>query len=356
MKKTLIVFILILFWNLLSAVQLKKIDSVILAGGGEDDFIKVPGDLAVTEDGFYIITDRKEGDLKVFDIKGKFIRHIGRKGAGPNEFIQPGRCDYYNRHFVVEDLDKHQFMLMARDKDMFLKETKIYRSIYMGSDIAMMNGNMALIEGNKTDNNKKDWEGYTFDFQTTQTNLLLPSITKYGVSSTNEIEELVNIGITGFCDWYGEYAYFAWLGDLKVFKINMKTRQIKTFGKKTGNYRQPAVTRELKKGRDSMNWDQLRKEYAKISFITGLQTNKNYLILTYDKILVNGEKEQARMAQFYTLDGTFINEMVINPDGGGGIFLSKDLNNDILYMLHRAPSKEENEDDTYQVTRFQILK
>lgn len=114
--------------------SIEKIDTVILSGGGRDDFIKVPGSFAVTEDGFYIVPDRKEGDLKIFDLNGRFVRRVGRKGHGPNEFISPGKCDYYNRDFVVLDLEKRQFPLYVRDDKKFLKETKILRSMYMGND------------------------------------------------------------------------------------------------------------------------------------------------------------------------------------------------------------------------------
>ena len=57
----------------LTAVELEFIDTVTLSGGGGDDFLKAPTPLAVTEDGYYLIPDYKDADIKIFDMKGQFV-------------------------------------------------------------------------------------------------------------------------------------------------------------------------------------------------------------------------------------------------------------------------------------------
>jgi hypothetical protein len=133
----------------------------------------------------------------------------------------------------------------------------------------------------------------------------------------------------------------------------MKTKEMVTFGKKTENYRQPMATERKKKALRERNLQVLGEESGKFSDIMGLYTNKNYLLLSYDRPLVKGEDVNSRMLQFYTLDGTFINELQITQGTGCALYLSKDRDDHVLYMLH--PGKDEDYQE-YLISRFKIIK
>jgi hypothetical protein len=360
MNRTIIISILLLFiGSVLPAVQLEKIDTVILTGGGGDDFLKVPAPFAVTEDGLYLIPDHKDGDVKVFDLRGKFVKRVGRKGQGPNEFISPRESDYLDGRYVVMDMGKRQYMLYARDKDSILKQTHLLRSMYMGNDVAMMKDGNILMAGYKPDKDGNHWELFTYNFNTKQYGHLVQAHTKFGYRSNKEYQKVRQdisvLDSSGFCDWWGEYAYLAWTGNLKIFKINLKTKHIQTFGKKTNNYRQPQATDRLKKAYKERNIFEYSEESGKFSKIMGLYTNKDYLLVMYELPRTKSEEINSRMLQFYTLDGVYINELQITKNSGCALYLSKDRDDGILYMIQWVPATDDSE-ESYQMTRFKMIK
>ena len=358
MKRYTIASIILLSCLVLPAVELKKIDTVLLAPGeGEDDFIAAAAPFAVTEDDLYLIPDYKAGDIKVYDMKGRFVKRVGRRGVGPNELMEPRQSDYVDGKFVVLDMGRRQYTLYQRDKDAVLKEFKHLRSIYMGNDVAMMKDNQALFSGYVPGKDGTEWRCFTYDFNTGQYNYLADIATFFGFSSDKEYQkarkDISIIGSQGYCDWWGDYAYLIWRGNLKIMKINMKTREMESFGKKTENYLQPTATERKRKALRERNLRVLGEEAGKYSDIMGLYTNKDYLLLMYNKPRVKGEEVNSRMLQFYTLDGTFINELQITHGTGCVLFLSKDKNDDILYMLHPGEAEDYQE---YLVSRFKIVK
>ncbi len=162
---------------------------------------------------------------------------------------------------------------------------------------------------------------------------------------------------SGCCDWRGDYAYYVWTGDLKIHMVNMKTKNIKTFGQKTANFRQPIATDALKKAYKAVNLNDYAKEIEKFSYIYGVFTTKDYVMITYEKVMAPGETYQERMLQFYTLDGKYINEVIIPCEGAGGLFFSKDKNDDILYLFRRKIIEKEDEDEElFLLSRFKLIK
>jgi hypothetical protein len=359
MKRQIFSILLLLFVCGLPAVELEFIDTVTFTGGGEDDFLKAPAPFAVTEDGYYLVPDYKDADIKIFDLKGKFVKRVGRKGHGPNELIEPRESDYLEGRYIVLDMGRRAYMLYTRDKESIIKQTHMLRSMYMGNDVSLMKGDKVLLSGYKADKEGNHWECFTYDFKTDQYQHLATAETMFGFSSykayKNAEEDISAIGSGGYCDWWGDYAYLVWTGNLKIFAINLKSGQIKTFGKKTTNYRQPVATDRLKKALRERNTTEWGREINKFSQIMGLYTNRNYLLLMYNKPLEKGEAMNSRMLQFYSLDGVFINETQITEGSGCALYLSKDSNDGILYMLKWVPGKDELE-EAYQVTRFKIVK
>jgi hypothetical protein len=355
-RYTLFIFIL-LSCIVLPAVELKKIDTVLLAPGEGDDLLAVAAPFGVTEDGLYLVPDRKAGDIKVFDLKGRFVKRVGRRGFGPNELVEPRNSDYLGSRYVVLDMGRRQYTLYQRDKKTFLKEIKRLRSVYMGNDVTMMGDDQALIAGYVPGKDGTHWECYTYDFNTGQYNYLVDAATKFGFSSHNEYhkarKDISIIGSQGYCDWWGDYAYLVWRGNLRILKTNMKTKEMVTFGKKTDNYHQPVATERKRKALQERNLLVLGGESGKVSNIMGLYTNKNYLLLMYNRPLVKGEEVNSRMLQFYTLDGTFIDEKQITHGTGCALYLSKDRDDHILYMLH--PGKDDDYQE-YLISRFKIVK
>jgi hypothetical protein len=358
MKQKVFSIILLLLGTVLSAVQLKLIDTVTLTGDGKDDFLKAPAPFAVSEDGFYLVPDYKEGDIKAFDMKGRLLKRVGRKGQGPSELIEPRDSDYQDRQLVVLDMGRRAYILYTRDQESFFKETKYFRNMYMGNDVALMKDSKILVDGHKPDNDGNSWELYIYDFKNGQYKHLIRTETKYGFDTfkayENAGEDISAIGSGGYCDWWGDYAYFTWTGNLKIFRIDLNSGKTTTFGSKTANYQQPVATDRLKKALKEQNLKVWGQEMRKFSMIMGIYTNKNYLLVMYERPLVNGEEIKSRMLQFYSLDGTFINELQITQGSGCALYLSKDRDDGILYMITWVPATDK-EDEYYQATRFKMI-
>ena len=66
-------------------------EEIYTAGGGdlpEESFVEaIAGD--VDKDGTVYVLDWKDNKVKVFDVRGKFLRAFGKKGQGPGELNQP---------------------------------------------------------------------------------------------------------------------------------------------------------------------------------------------------------------------------------------------------------------------------
>ena len=54
--------------------------------GAEEYMFASVGDIFVNDEGKIIVSDSKDTVIKIFDVNGRFIRSIGRKGQGPGEF------------------------------------------------------------------------------------------------------------------------------------------------------------------------------------------------------------------------------------------------------------------------------
>jgi len=358
MRRQFIIIFLLIFVYSLSSVELEFIDTVTLAGGGGDDFLKAPTPLVVTEQGYYLVPDYKDSDIKIFNLKGQFVKRIGRKGHGPNELIEPRACDYLDGRFIVLDMGRRAYLLYKTDEKSIIKETDMLLSVAMGNDIAMMKDDNILVAGYKADNKGKSWDYYTYNFKSKQYNYLLDIETKFGFDSYNAYrnaeKDLSAIGSGGYCDWWGNYAYFVWTGNLKIFKINLKTKEITSFGEKTDNYRTPVATERLKKALKELDRYAWANEIHKFSLIMGIYTNKKYFMLMYNRPIEKGEKLNSRMLQFYSHNGDFINEIKITDGSGCTLYISKDMNDDILYLVKLVRGNDGIE-ETYQVSRFKIL-
>jgi hypothetical protein len=58
----------------------------------EEEMFQAIVSLAIDNQGNIYVMDKKAGNVKVFDINGKFLRTVGRKGGGPGEFGTPESC------------------------------------------------------------------------------------------------------------------------------------------------------------------------------------------------------------------------------------------------------------------------
>ncbi len=72
-------------------------------------------DIAVDENENIYIPDMPQGNIKIYNIEGKLIKILGKKGAGPGEFVSPMRVDVDNEKICVQDPGQFKYFFFDRN-------------------------------------------------------------------------------------------------------------------------------------------------------------------------------------------------------------------------------------------------
>jgi len=357
------IFIMVQFLNALDMKLSKRItfseDKTII--GGIYSF-------AVTEDGYFLLLDIVMNDIKIYSPEGKLEKVWGRKGPGPNEFLSPFICNYndFNKNFYVMDFGKNRLIVLKREGKADFKQITEIIKIREAMKISSIDKDRLLIDGYHLGKESKSYELYIYNTVSGEKTFLLPSEIKYGMYSMNEYKsnmykgKKVNyIGILGFSDFYGDNAYYVWEGDLRIIKINLKTKMINSFGYKTSNYKQPVCTSEMEKSKKEMNHKAYLSEKARMSCLCDVLANKNYVIVIYNKPRKDlNDQNSGFFFQFYKPDGTFIKEIGIKEDCIDMRFYLKKNSNE-LFCFMATPKIESNSDeeeygDIHTMLKFKV--
>jgi hypothetical protein len=183
--------------------------------------------------------------------------------------------------------------------------------------------------------------------KTGKESFLLPSYHKYGLKSFKDYEKqylkgkgIRTVGVKGWFDIQGDYVYFVWEGDLKIFKINIKSGEINAFeGEKTTGYVKPHVSENLLRGYWELgegNSNRIKRERSEMSYVRNIFTNGNYIY-----VVVEGPGKSNFRMQFYSLNGVFINEAPIPGKPDSRMYLDKERN--VLYSLSSELAEDSNE-------------
>ncbi|MFO7981289.1 MAG: hypothetical protein R6V00_10735 [Candidatus Aminicenantes bacterium] len=317
-------------------------------------------DFSVTEDEIFIIPHTKEGHLKLYKNTGVLYKTIGRKGPGPEEFVLPGPCDYKDPLFAILDTGKHKVLVLNRTKNNDFKRKdeifclgapqniKLYRNkIIIGDYIGSKEG--------------KNYSLYMKDFNDQKIHYLLPSYAKYGLSSNKEYErkyEGIKMATSGYAlfDVYGDHVYYAWEGQAKIIKIDLKTKKRDVFGKDTENYIKPSVTSKIRKAYEGiLEGKVITTERMKMSWIRGVFADERYSIILYTNLDKELDLWRATL-QFYDSEGEYIKEVNL-PDAvdyrHSGPACFYDHENHYLYILVARLNKEDFMDE-YEILKYEI--
>ena len=107
------------------------LEEIYTAGGGdspEESFAEIVA-LDVGKDGTAYVVDMKDNRVKVFDVRGKFLRAFGKKGQGPGELNQPvGLIITPENEILVEDVLNQRLALFTLDGK-FLRHISTAKSL-----------------------------------------------------------------------------------------------------------------------------------------------------------------------------------------------------------------------------------
>lgn len=314
----------------------------------ETALIQRPLAFCATEDELFLVTDYKASNVKVYDAKGKLVAVIGRKGVGPQEFLGPFWCSYDQStiQFGVLDLGVKKIFIYQREGATGFKRIEEILCLTLGYDL-QLKGNKLFVSGYKIGRDNKPFDLYYIDLPTGQATFLLPSYYKYGLESYQQYEakylrkpDFKAMGGIGFFDVYNDNAYFVWESDLKIIKINIKSRKLSFFGKKTAQYVKPHATKKLLEGYRARDKKIIQTERAGMSFIRDIFAGPKYVIVIYEGPAEKDNPSNFRL-QLYTLRGEFLQEISIPDKPSYRLYLDKNRN--ILYSLSSELDADLNE-------------
>ncbi|MGD2085963.1 MAG: 6-bladed beta-propeller [Candidatus Aminicenantes bacterium] len=357
-NKIVFIFFVILFLNAYSnAIEIEN--SGIILIDQEKVIIQSVVTFRVIEGEYFLLPDRKAGDIKIFNQKGELMRVFGRKGPGPNEFISPMYCDYQDPYFIVMDWGKRKLMLFEKEKDLNFSKISEHLILALAYDLRFINRKKVLISGNKADPDGTYYDLYFFNLENGKADFILLSHDKFGFSSQKEfLNEHLNkdapLGIYGYCDYIGEDIYFVWRGNLRILKIDSKSKKFFSFGKKTDNYIQAQVTPRMLKLYKEKSKEQIT-ENRKMSFVTGIFADDGFVGLTYTNYRKEVDGWQT-IVQFYTPMGKFLMEKILPGAIDTSIWPVSSFcyhkQTKTLYFLSRTMDEEFN--DIFKILKFKI--
>jgi len=352
-----LIFPLLVMTNLSFGLEVKLVKRFLLSQ--EKTILMSISCFAVTEDEMLILPDVKDGNIKFYDNTGNLIKIWGRRGPGPDEFQSPMYCDYQKPYYIHLDLGKMRISIYKRAER--AKFVRINEILCVGcfSDVRLLNKNV-LVAGNKEDSNGNKFALYVKDFEDKETHYLLPSYVKYGFKSAYGFDrkygEISPIGVTAHFHVHGDYVYYVWEGRLRIVRINLKTKKMGTFGQETKNYVRPKVTKGILEARRIRKGIIERKEKEKMSWVTGVFADEDFIGLIY----TNFDKVSSlwkAFLQLYSPEGELMSEVAL-PDavtyvmGGPSNFYKKDDQH--LYILSRRLN-EEGYMDEYEIFKYKII-
>jgi hypothetical protein len=323
-----------------------KLKETINIPPGPDAPIKVIS-FCVTNDEMFLIPDFDEGTIKVYEKDGaslKFVNAVGEYGYRQGQLVKPAYCFYDDdsSKFGVMDYGLRKIFIYDRIKRGKFKRVREFNCLRLGYEIQLIKGNQLLISGYREDDCGNPNDFYSIDTKKLDNpnTFLLQSFQKYGLElrNDNDIDSIKNnIAFKGWFDVQGDFAYYVWEGDARVWKINLTTKKVDRFGLPKGykgNYKKP----EIKK--DGI-------------FVRNIFTNIDNIFVIYqlpEESLKKGKEPAFRM-HIYTLNGSYIKDVPIPGNPNRWMYFDKDSN-----FLYSLSNKIEGKGENYSINKYLISK
>jgi hypothetical protein len=351
MKRTLIL-LMFLTNTILPGAEVRLIKKIPLSQ--DETFIFYAGPFSVTEDETFILADVKNGDFKLYDNTGNIIKIWGKRGPGPDEFGVPAFCDYQKSYFSFIDLKKRKIFVYKTKEDKDFEKVKEILCPSLATDIKLK-GDKVLVSGFIRNSKGNKFELYMKDLKNQTTSYLLPAKTKYGFKSKGKYKEIAPIGISGFCDFEGDTIYFVWEGNLRIIRINLKTKEIDSFGEQTKNYIKPKATSSLTSAYNKLKKELIHKEKRKMSYVIGVFADKDVVGLIYSNFNKALSIWQMTL-QLYSPNGELLKEIFLpearNYDDTMGCSFFYIKEKKLLYFLSRELDSEFQ--DALKILKYKI--
>ena len=331
----------------LTAVEVRLIKEINLQE--KASFLQRPSSFVKTDNGLFVVSDFQAGDLKIYKSSGELLKIFGRKGQGPDEFLGPFALSFCAPHLSVVDIDRRMVFLLDIETDGNLK-TFQYFSCPGGAQDISLSKNRVAVSGYYVDPRGTAWSVYQYIFSSKK---IVPVFLRheiFGFSSKEDYEknflkEVAPLGMKILCRQQNEDTFAVWDANLRIYKKNIRTGEVRPFGRKTSRYVQPQNTKELEKAKKDRNIKEVQEEIDKFSYILTIGVTNNLFILIY-----RDPKDQHRILQVYDYSGNFLGEAEIpSPAERGMFYVSKDE-----CLIHELSYEESLPPGFYKIRTFKF--
>jgi hypothetical protein len=220
------------------------LEEIYTAGGGdsaEESFAEIVA-LDVGKDGTAYVLDMKDNRVKIFDVRGKFLRAFGKKGQGPGELNQPvGLIITPENEILVEDVLNQRLAIFTL-AGKFLRHISTAKTL--GLSGIEMDGRGLIVARSMGlgDAGKMSIDVKTYD-KDLNPKIKLAAV-EYSISLQTKLNPFSGMNLLYALDSQGRL----YLGSQKGYEIkvlSLEGRLLKTIGR---DYDPVAITKEDKDG------------------------------------------------------------------------------------------------------------
>jgi hypothetical protein len=278
---------------------------------------------------------------------------------GPDEFVRPRRCAYLEPLVSFMDYGRSMIFIYKRSGLDSFEFIQKFLNLNLGYDFCFLDDQNLMIAGDKYDENRRLYSLYKYNFKKDKYDFILPSDVAYGYTSIKQFmkdndEKISYIGAFQFFDVSDDSIFFVWTGDIKVIKIDRKTRKLTYFGKKTENFIKPTDTPKIRNAFRQKNHRLIYKLRRGMSYVRSVFVSNN----SHVGVVYVGPFKDNILKVFlllYTTGGEFLKEVeLLNAKASHHyeIYFYFSKNNNHFYILDTETSKDFNQ--SYKIHEFSI--
>ncbi|MCU0288817.1 MAG: hypothetical protein MUF15_20780, partial [Acidobacteria bacterium] len=327
-------------------------------------FQSLPLSFCATEDNVFLITDTESEEIKIFENTGSYLRYerILKLDRFPlKKKTLPIYC-YYSRNEqnqgklgIIDEGLRKIFIFHKNGKfDFSLKKEVDCEKL--GYDLKFTtNGEQLIVSGFKTDGTQQHFDLFSINLKSGKIGYILPSYEKYKLKNPDdynveyiERKTLPAIGIKAFFDIQRDDIFFVWEGDLRIIKLNLRSKDQKTFGYQPCYYKKPDARKLVSLYKEN-NMDELQNVKKTMAYVRAIFANSRHIFLIYETDISKSTDGSRFRLQMYTLTGHCLGDISIPGTPGQPMWLDKGN-----YELYAFSQQEKPNNSSFTILKYKI--
>jgi len=232
--------------------NLIQIRDIVLLETNDSSSFGVCSLLKTTQEAFYILDESITKRIYKFDRNGAFIRHIGKQGRGPGEYINPSWfcVDENSGQVIVYDTRQRRLMFFNDKSGEFIKDVRINfdaRSFEIMPDLSGYCFYTSFTPNSNLSSNNEDFQLIITDNEGQVIHTAFPFSSSYSVQNFISVKSV-------FSEYDEEVYFFSQYIDT-IFKFNKKGQMIPSFVLDYNNDNQKLSDQYVKKIGPNQNGD-----------------------------------------------------------------------------------------------------